>query len=121
MKNTLAFVLLFALLTMVGCKATRAFPDPYPGWHNSDYTSVFGRLQRIPSMNPNNPPVWIIRFGLGSDPHGGEFALMPAEKLVGYSGGEQVQITGAIHEEHFPDYPGTWYDLQSIKMWSNYK
>ena len=129
MKTTLTSVLLLlALVVMVaagGCKSTRAFPDPYPGWHSADYSTVFGRLQRVPSKNPNNPPVWIIRFGLGSAPHGGEFALTPPEKFVGYSGGEQVQITGAIREEHpldaIPDYPGTWYDVQSVKLWSNHK
>ena len=121
MKMTFAAVFLLMLVAIGGCKAARSFPDPYPGWHSSDYTSVFGRLLRVESKVPNSPPVWVVRFGLSSAPYGGEFALTPQEQFVGYSGGEQVQLTGAIRGEPLPDYNGTWYDVQSVKMWSNHK
>ena len=112
------FLLIAAL---AGCKATKHYPDPLPGWHNADFSVIYGRLQRIASKSPDRPPVWIIRFGLGTERFGGELALTPPERLIGYSGGENVEIKGSVRTDlAHTDYPGTWYQVQSIKLWSNY-
>jgi hypothetical protein len=117
----LIFAAAVFLLAFAGCKATKHYPDPLPGWHNADFSVVYGRLQRIPAKSPDRPPVWVVRFGLGSERYGGELALTPPERLIGYSGGENVEIKGAINSAlAYPDYPGTWYSVQSIKLWSNY-
>ena len=117
-----AFCLLLLASTFAGCKAAKSYPDPLPGWHNASFTTVFGRLQRIPAAKPENPPVWIIRFGNAADPYRGEFAVMPAERLTGYGGGELVEVKGNIRSDlSYPDYTGTWYEIQSIRMWSNHR
>jgi hypothetical protein len=114
----LAGLLVFAL---AGCKATKHYPDPLPGWHNADFSVVYGRLLRIPARSPDRPPVWIVRFGLGTERYGGELALTPPERLIGYAGGENVEIKGSVRSDlAHADYPGTWYSVQSIKLWSNY-
>ena len=115
-------VVALLLLSVAGCgKATKNYPDPLPGWHNPDYSVVYGRLLRVPSKKPENPAVWVIRYDLANDRYGGEFALAPPERLTGYSGGEPVEIRGSIRRDvSQPDYSGTWYQVQSIKMWSNY-
>jgi len=110
------------ILAAAGCKATKTYPDPLPGWHDANYSTVFGRLQRIPAANPDNPPVWVVRFGLTSDPYRGQFAITPPERLTGYSGGEMVEIRGTIRPDlSYPDYSGTWYEVRSIRMWSNHR
>ena len=110
------------LLAIAGCKATKVYPDPYPGWHTGDYSTVLGRLQRVPAKNPDDHPVWVIRFGLDTDPYHGELALTPPERLDAYSGGELVEVRGAIHPElKYPDYPGTWYVIHSIRMWNPHR
>jgi len=116
----LAIVLLAMVLAPAGCgKPKKFYPDLAPGWANPGYTHVFGRLQRLPAREIDGQPVWLVRFDLANTPHKGEFALGPAEKLTGYSGGELVEIRGQINSEFAsPDYAGTWYNVQSIRMWS---
>ena len=117
--TVLAAVVLFSV---AGCRATTTYPDPLPGWHNGNYSSIFGRLQRIAAAKEGVPPVWVIRFGLTSDPYQGELAITPPEKLIGFSGGEQVEVRGAVRPDlKYPGYPGTWYEVQSIRMWRSYR
>ena len=118
---SLTLVLLSAA-ALSGCgKARKAFPDADPGWHSRDYSIVFGRLQRIAARNPDEPPVWLIRYDLAKDRYRGEFALSPPEKLVGYSGGEMVEIRGAIKSDSTPGtYPGSWYEIHAIRLWTSY-
>ena len=120
MKKAIISALL--VLAIAGCKATKTYPDPLPGSHSADYSSVFGRLQRIAPKNPDNPSIWVVRFGLGSEPYGGQFALTPPEKLIGYIGGEQVELKGTILKgtPPQPDFTGSWYQVQGVRMWSNY-
>jgi hypothetical protein len=116
----LASCCLLLVSALPGCKAAKSYPDPLPGWHNASYTTVLGRLQRMPAVKPENPPVWVIRFGNAADPYRGEFAVTPPERLTGYSGGELVEVKGNIRPDmSHPDYAGTWYEIQSIRMWSN--
>ncbi len=115
----LAAALAFAALAPA-CTARKTYPDPAPGWHSAGYHTVFGRLQRIPAKDPDGPPLWIIRYGFrDADKYGGRFNLTPASQLTGYAGDELVQITGAIHPEMSnPNAPGTWYVIDSIRLWS---
>jgi hypothetical protein len=124
--KSLRLAALALLLSLVaassGCKATQSYPDPLPGWHNGDYSTIFGRLQRIPAANAESPPVWVIRFGAAANEYRGEFAVMPPERLIGYNGGELVEIKGHIRSDlTHPDYTGTWYEIQSIRMWLNHR
>jgi hypothetical protein len=109
-------------LLLASCKAAKSYPDPLPGWHNANYSTVFGRLQRMPAAKAEDPPVWIIRFGAAADPYRGEFAVTPPDRLIGYNGGEQVEIKGRLRPDlSYPDYTGTWYEIQSIRMWANHR
>jgi hypothetical protein len=122
MMNRRVVAILAALVVgagVSGCMKRKIYPDPLPGWHADDYSTVFGRLQRVVARNADDPPVWVIRFGLATDRYGGELALTPPGKLLGYTGGEQVEIHGTVRPElGYPNYPGTWYEVRSIRMWS---
>ncbi len=122
MKKLLITLTLVAFLgAMASCKAKKSYPDTDPGWHSADFSVVLGRLVRIPAKNTDDPAVWVVRFGLGREAYRGELALMPADKLVGYSGGELVKIRGSVKEGYqHPQYAGTWYEVSSIRMWDNY-
>ena len=116
--------LLIALLALAAlspaCSKRKTYPDPEPGRHSPDYHPLFGRLQRIPLKDPDAAPVWIIRYGYNdSDNYGGHLNLAPPDKLTGYRGGELVQLTGTIHPElSNPNAPGTWFVIDSIRLWS---
>jgi hypothetical protein len=121
MKRRVVTILAGALLLMGagGCMKKKIYPDPLPGWHAEDYSVIFGRLARVVAKNPDDPPVWVVRFGLSTARYGGELALTPPGKLLGYSGGEQVEIHGQPRPElGYPNYGGTWYEVRSIRMWS---
>jgi hypothetical protein len=106
------------LLTLAACGSKKRYPEPLPGWHNDDFSTIFGRLQRVLAKNPEDPPVWVIRFGLLQDRFGGELALTPPQRLTGYSGGELVEIHGTPRQDlGYPNYAGTWYEIRSIRMW----
>jgi hypothetical protein len=106
------------LLVLAGCGKKKRYPEPLPGWHNDDYSVIFGRLQRVVAKNPDDPPVWVIRFGIGTEKYGGELALTPPQRLIGYSGGEQVELHGTVRMDlAYPNYPGNWFEIHSIRMW----
>ncbi|HUO10037.1 MAG TPA: hypothetical protein VM008_17155 [Phycisphaerae bacterium] len=106
------------LLVLAACHSKKRYPEPLPGWHNDDYSVIFGRLQRVVSKNPDEQPVWVIRFGLATEKYGGELALTPPQRLVGYTGGEDVELHGAVRTDlAYPSYPGNWYEIHSIRMW----
>jgi hypothetical protein len=116
------FTLLALPLALAACSAKKVYPDPEIGWHNPGYSILFGRLERIPSRNPENPPVWAVRFAGAGAPYGGEFALTPPERLTGYAGGETVEIRGAPRPDlAHPDYAGTWYEVRGIRLWSGHR
>src|ERR1035437_6286475 len=98
---TLSLIIL-SITALSGCKAKNLYPDADPGGHSPSSGVVFGRPQRKPAKDPDEPPLWLIRYDLGKDRYRGEFALTPTEKLVGYSGGELVEIRGAIKTDHVP-------------------
>ena len=106
LRRSTRFAACLALAWAAGCNARKDYPDAAPGWHNGDYSVIFGRLQRVPSAAPDAPPAWTIRFGYAADAYNGELALTPPERMVGYTGGERVEIrsdrwkrsgTGAPH------------------------
>jgi hypothetical protein len=120
MKRGVMTILAASLLLTAasGCMKKKIYPDPLPGWHSEDYSVIFGRLARVVAKNPDDAPVWVVRFGLSTERYGGELALTPPEKLLGYTGGEQVEIHGTVRPElGYPNYPGTWYEVRSIRMW----
>lgn len=121
-RCTVLFALLAAaaLLAASGCGGKHRYPDPYPGWHSADYSTIFGRLQRIPGKEAGDPPFWVIMYGfIKSDGYEGKLNLAPPEKMAGYSGGELVEIRGRINTSYqHPDIGGTWYDVQSIRLWN---
>jgi hypothetical protein len=108
---------------LLACTARKRYPDPAPGWHSPDYSVVFGRLMRVPlpapdPASPAPPPAWVIRFGDSTEQYGGEFALTPPERMVGYAGGEPVEIRGHLMEGATNDpYSGRWYVVDAIRMW----
>jgi hypothetical protein len=120
-RFTICAALLLPLL-LAACHARTRYPDPTAGRHNADYSLIFGRIQRVPAADPAQPPLWMIRYGsTGSDKYGGKLNLTPPAKLTGFSGGELVEITGGIHPEYsHPDFPGTWYQINSIRLWPAY-
>jgi hypothetical protein len=111
------------LLACAGCHARKTYPDPNPGWHSGDFTVIYGRLQRVttPTTQPDLPPppaVWTIRFGQSNAVYNGELALTPAERFIGFSGGENVEIHGHLLTEATNDaFSGRWYVVDSIRMW----
>ncbi len=124
MKPTRAVTLAASLLlvTASSCMKKKVYPDPLPGWHSEDYSTIFGRLQRVLAKNPDDAPVWVVRFGLSQSRFGGELALTPPEKLFGYSGGEQVEIHGSPRLDlGYPNYSGTWYEVRSIRLWAGHR
>ena len=115
----LSLAALLLLTSVPGCMKKKTYPDPLPGWHSANFDTVFGRLQRVVAKNPDDPVVWVVRFGTAQSRFGGELALMPAQKLIGYSGGEQVEIHGTPRTDlGYPNYPGTWYEVRSIHLWN---
>ena len=121
MKRIALSLLLLTVTALAGCKAKKTYPDPDPGWHSPDYGIIFGRLQRIAAKDPDSAPIWLVRYDFNQDRYRGELALTPAEKLVGYSGGEMVEIHGAVKTAAaLGSYPGTWYEVHSIQLWASY-
>jgi hypothetical protein len=122
MKRVCLVSLALAGLVFAGCSKLRpALPDVLPGAHSPGYDRITGRLERVPSKDPTEGPTWVLRYGLNTDDaYRGEVALMPPQALTGYSGGELVVVNGAI-DANFksPNYPGTWYNVQSIQRWLN--
>jgi hypothetical protein len=124
MKRIVASALLAAgwLAITSACSTRKDFPEPYVGWHNSSYSEMFGRLQRISGPTPDDPPTWVLRFGTPGDMYGGELALTPPERLRGYAGGESVEVKGRVLDQATTDaYNGRWYVVDSIQMWSTYR
>lgn len=114
-----AFGLAAAALT-ASCTARRDFPEPALGWHTPGFTAVFGRLQKVPGPDPDQP-VWTIQFGHTGDPYQGVLALTPPERMVGYSGDERVELHGHMFEKPTTDaWNGRWYVVDSIQMWQEY-
>jgi hypothetical protein len=103
------------------CKQRQTLPDIHPGWHTPGYDVILGRVLRKPPADPNDAPTWILRYGLSNaaDPYGGEVALMPQEALVGYGGGELVEVKGSV-DPGFKSgtYAGTWYRVSEIRIWN---
>lgn len=121
-KLTALFSMLAAmvLLSASGCSGKHRYPDPYPGWHSADYSVIFGRLQRIPGKEPQDQPFWVIVYGfIKTDGYEGKLNLAPPEKMVGYRGGELVEIRGHLNTSYqHPDIGGSWYDVNSIRVWN---
>jgi len=114
--------LTLAALALLACNSRKRYPDANIGWHSADFSTVFGRLLRIPlpAPDPNSPtppPAWVLKFD-NSGPYNGEIALTPPERLVGYSGGEPVEVHGHFLNQPTNDpYNGRWYVVDSIRMW----
>ncbi len=124
MQKIISTTLLAASLLFMasGCNTRKDFPEPYVGSHNSSYSQLFGRLQRIPGPTPDDPPTWVLRFGTPNDLYRGELALTPPDRMRGYSGGETVEVKGRVLEDNTTDaYSGRHYVVDSIQMWSNYR
>ena len=122
MKKIVPLALLALLFFVPACNTRKDFPEPYLGWHNNSYSQLYGRLVRVPGPNPEDPPAWIIRFGMPRDAYRGELALTPATALTGYSGGGAVELKGHLLDKTTTDaYNGRWYVVDSIQMWSNYR
>lgn len=121
MKRVLAVMTVGLLVALGGCKAKHTYPEPAVGWHTNDFSTIFGRLLRVRAKNPDDPPVWVIRYGLPSDTYGGQLALTPPNKMIGYGGGEMVEVHGVVRLDlGHPDYTGTWYEVHGVKLWENY-
>jgi hypothetical protein len=67
-KTVLSLAL--AALSLMACNTRQRYPDAAIGWHNADFSTVFGRLLRIPmpAPDPNSPappPAWVLKFDQG--------------------------------------------------------
>lgn len=115
--------LLASALLLGACSSKKRYPDPNPGWHAEDYHEIFGRLQRVPSKDPEGAPLWIIRYGFNNaDKYSGKLNLTPGEKMVGYNGGELVHITGALQPNFTnAEFGGSWYQINTIRLWVSTK
>jgi hypothetical protein len=124
-RTSVHFLSLGLVLCLLGgCNARKRYPDAAPGWHSKDFSIIFGRLQRVvPAAPPGDSnaapaPIWTIRFGSSQEIYGGELALTPAEQLVGYTGGETVEVRGHLLTQTTNDaYSGRWFVVESIRMW----
>lgn len=109
------------------CTERQRYPDAAVGWHSPDYSVVFGRLFRVPlpapdPSTPAPPPAWVLKFGETSEMYNGEIALTPPERMVGYSGGEMVEVRGRFLDTPTSDpYSGRWYTVESIRMWRGHE
>jgi len=122
MKPALPLTLALTALLLAACQARKAFPEPNLGWHSPAFNAVFGRLQRVPAADPDAPPIWTLRFGTPNDTYQGELALIPPERLVGYTGGEPVEIRGHLLPDPTPGpYNGRTYFVDSIQLFSGYR
>ena len=120
----LAVSLLLAagLLAGGGCQARKTYQEPDVGWHAGNFSSVFGRLERVAGPTATARPYWVLRFGRRDEPFQGELALTPEGPLVGYAGGEMVEVKGHMLGQATSDaYNGKWYVVESIQLWSSYK
>jgi hypothetical protein len=129
MSLTLARATLFAAASAFAltcafsaCATRRDFPEPAVGWHSPTFSTVFGRLEKLPGATPDAAPVWTLRFGTTQASYQGRLALTPPERLVGYSGNERVEIHGHVLDQPTTDaFNGRWYVVDSIQMWSEYR
>jgi hypothetical protein len=113
---------LLGALGLAGCGKPKVDAEPFPGWHSADCSTVLGRLVRVAPSKPDASPVWLVRFGLPTDPYHGELAVTPPSMLDGFSGGETVQVRGVVRPDlHSEDSTATWMEVRSIKMWSDYR
>ena len=123
-RAAVMFALVCGVVALAGCKARKDYPEPSLGYHSPNYNVVFGRLQKVAGRGENAPPTWVVRFGIPSDPYQGEFALTAPSPnfILGYSGGEPVEIHGHIFEQPTQDtFNGRWYVVESIQLWSGYR
>ena len=119
---TLAAIALASLALVPACTKPRpGLPDVLPGWHSPNYEIIMGRLERRAGKDPTEAPTWVLRYGLAAgDPYGGEVALLPPDALTGYSGGEPIEVHGAVEPEFkSATYPGTWFRVSAIRYWKN--
>jgi len=121
-RHLVAVSLLLAALGVAGCQTRKTYQEPDIGWHAGNFSTIFGRLQRVPGPTADSKPYWVVRFGRRDEPYEGELALTPEGPLVGYSGGEAVEIKGHFLGQPTTDaFNGRWYVVDSIQMWSSYK
>ena len=122
MRKSLLPLPLLLLTLLPACSARKVYPDPTFGWHNSSFSIIFGRLATITAKNPDDPPVWVIRYGNLQDTYGGQVALTPRDMLTGYNGGETVELRGRVRTDiAHPDFTGTWFEISSIRLWSPHR
>jgi hypothetical protein len=110
---------LLLLATLGACSDKRKhYQDLYPGWHNADYSNIFGRLQVVPPSADEDQPTWVLHYGDINDRYNGRVVLRPTSKLLGYSGGEQVAVVGTLRlDQPNPAGTGTFFDLKTIRLW----
>jgi len=116
-RNSILFFLAAAgWLILAGCSYRHDYPTSNPGWHSDDYTVVFGMLHE----DPNDPDNWTLRYAsIGTtDEYGGDFAIEPVARLVGYSDGDLVEITGKpLPGSKNPLGTGSLYNMSGIRLW----
>jgi hypothetical protein len=116
--SVICFLILALGLLTAGCTYRHEYPAGNPGWHSDDYSIVFGVLNE----DPNNAANWSIRYApIGSvDMYGGQFAIEPVDRLIGYSDGDLVEITGTpLPGSKNPAGTGSLYNMNGIRLWLN--
>jgi hypothetical protein len=122
----LASALLGAAASLGGCQVRQDFPEPAAGWHATDYSAVFGRLQQVPAADPDQPPTWAVRFGGQQETYGGQLPLTPGRMMAGFGGGEPVEVRGHIVGDAGGGgtgdaRKGIHYEVKSIRLWSGHR
>ncbi|MEI7766120.1 MAG: hypothetical protein WCJ97_01645 [Phycisphaerae bacterium] len=113
--------LIALLLPLSACSGSKKrFPEPLTGWHNADYSIVMGRVQRLPGATPEEPTRWYLFYtNPQDDGYKGRFALRPAERMIGFIGGELIKVTGRPTTERDAASGLNFYDVYTVKLWSN--
>ncbi len=114
---TLAFAL-------VACAARKRYPDPDVGWHSADYSVLFGRISAnhpaAPPTTPSHGPSALATPA--AKPPANSSRSIPPNGMVGYTGGERVEIHGRRRTEPTNDnYNGRWYIVDAIRMWYGHR
>ncbi len=120
-KILMLLLVIISVAAVAGCgKKHRRFPEGEIGWHSPSYDKIFGKLQFVTAAKETDKNYWVIRYAstTGPDIYGGKMVLMPDQMMVGYAGGESVQLTGRVRQD-LKNAAGTGmlYEVQGIRIW----
>ena len=111
-----ATVLVICCLLALGCGELENYPPGQPGWHTSDYSVVFGRIEHSRS----NASQWVLRYAsvTTADTYGGKFRLSPTQMFNCLAPGDQIEVIGKpIVKAKQSAGAETTYQVQTVYYW----